>query len=252
VACLLSGGVNSPATPWFAIAAVTLPARFRARVAAVGGVLIAVAMLAIAFSGDGTMKTPVSLFMNLALVGSIVTFSLALMRSDLDHRSEAFIDSLTGMLNRHALTRRIAELTAQAQVSPQPISLVLVDVDHFKTINDEHGHQTGDEVLTATVRAMRRRLRAEDQLGRLGGEEFLVLLPDTDAPAANVVADSLRTEIAAAPAPVPVTASAGVATWEGEPPETLLRRADEALYAAKRGGRDRIEAAAPATVLRRT
>jgi diguanylate cyclase (GGDEF)-like protein len=127
----------------------------------------------------------------------------------------------------------------------------MVDIDHFKALNDSHGHQVGDEVLTAAVRAMRRRLRAEDQLGRLGGEEFLVLLPDTDRAAAAIVAESLRAEIAHAPAPVQITASAGVATWDGEPPEELLRRADQALYGAKRGGRDRIEAAAPATLLRR-
>ena len=86
-------------------------------------------------------------------------------------------------------------------------------------------------------------LRAEDQLGRLGGEEFLVLLPDTDAEAARHVAEKLRAEVAAAPTPVPVTVSIGVATWDGEAPEDLLHRADEALYAAKEAGRDRVLAA---------
>jgi two-component system, cell cycle response regulator len=169
-------------------------------------------------------------------------------------RLEALIreDPLTGLSNRRFILTQLAGMVSGARRHGRPLSIAIVDLDRFKAINDEHGHQTGDEVLTAAVRAMRRRLRAEDQLGRLGGEEFLVLLPDTDAPSAGVVAESLRVEIAAAPAPVPVTASAGVATWDGEPPETLLRRADEALYAAKRGGRDRIEAAAPATVLRRT
>jgi diguanylate cyclase (GGDEF)-like protein len=101
----------------------------------------------------------------------------------------------------------------------------------------------GDEVLIAAVRAMRRRLRAEDQLGRLGGEEFLVLLPDTDAAAARSVADKLRAEVAAAQATVPVTVSAGVATWAQEGPEELLRRADDALYRAKDAGRDTVVAA---------
>ncbi|HEY7074508.1 MAG TPA: diguanylate cyclase [Solirubrobacteraceae bacterium] len=169
-------------------------------------------------------------------------------------RLEALIreDPLTGLSNRRFILTQLAGMVSGARRHGRPLSVAIVDLDHFKAVNDEHGHQTGDEVLTAAVRAMRRRLRAEDQLGRLGGEEFLVLLPDTGAPAASLVADSLRTEIAGAPAPVPVTASAGVATWEGEPPEALLRRADEALYAAKRGGRDRIETAPPATVLRRT
>ena len=90
---------------------------------------------------------------------------------------------------------------------------------------------------------MREHLRAEDQLGRLGGEEFLVVLPDTNAAAAVHVAEKLRAEVATAPATVPVTVSIGVATWDGEAPEELLRRADEALYAAKDAGRDRVVAA---------
>jgi two-component system, cell cycle response regulator len=97
------------------------------------------------------------------------------------------------------------------------------------------------------VRAMRAHLRAEDQLGRLGGEEFLVLLPDTRGDAATRVAEKLREEVAAArvggPKSVSVTCSIGVATWDGETPELLLRRADEALYAAKDAGRDRVIAA---------
>jgi two-component system, cell cycle response regulator len=161
-------------------------------------------------------------------------------------------DPLTGLSNRRFILTQLSGMVSGARRHGRPLSIAIVDLDDFKAVNDEHGHQTGDDVLTAAVRAMRRRLRAEDQLGRLGGEEFLVLLPDTDAPAAAVVAESLRGEVARAPAPVGVTASAGVATWTGEPPEELLRRADQALYAAKRGGRDRIEAAPPATLLRRT
>jgi diguanylate cyclase (GGDEF)-like protein len=118
-----------------------------------------------------------------------------------------------------------------------------VDLDNFKSINDTHGHATGDQVLIAAVRAMRTHLRAEDQLGRLGGEEFLVLLPDTHDGAASAAAQKLREEVAGSPAPVPVTCSVGVATWHGESPEMLLRRADEALYAAKDAGRDRVIAA---------
>jgi two-component system cell cycle response regulator len=160
-------------------------------------------------------------------------------------------DPLTGLSNRRFILTQLAGMVSGARRHGRPLSIAIVDLDHFKSINDEHGHQTGDDVLTAAVGAMRRRLRAEDQLGRLGGEEFLVLLPDTGADAAPVVADSLRGEVAGAAAPVAVTASAGVATWEGEAPEELLRRADQALYEAKRAGRDRIRAAAPATLLRR-
>jgi two-component system, cell cycle response regulator len=168
-------------------------------------------------------------------------------------RLEALIreDPLTGLSNRRFILTQLSGMVSGARRHGRPLSIAIVDLDHFKSVNDQHGHQVGDEVLTAAVGAMRRRLRAEDQLGRLGGEEFLVLLPDTDKPAAAIVAESLRQEIAHAPASVAITASAGVATWEGEAPEELLRRADQALYGAKRGGRDRIEAAAPATLLRR-
>jgi diguanylate cyclase (GGDEF)-like protein len=124
-----------------------------------------------------------------------------------------------------------------------PLSIAVLDLDHFKRINDTYGHKAGDEVLVATVHAMGTHLRAEDQLGRLGGEEFLVLLPDTKADAAELVAEKLRGEVANAPTPVPVTVSVGVATWAGETPEEFLHRADEALYAAKDAGRDRVMAA---------
>jgi diguanylate cyclase (GGDEF)-like protein len=104
--------------------------------------------------------------------------------------------------------------------------------------------------------ALRGHLRAEDQLGRLGGEEFLALLPDADANAAAATAEKLRVEVAATRVsfdgePLSVTVSIGWAAWEGETPEELLRRADEALYAAKEGGRDRVRGAPPASLHRR-
>ena len=95
----------------------------------------------------------------------------------------------------------------------------------------------------SAAHAISTHLRAEDQLGRLGGEEFLVLLPDTDAEAAGHFAERMRAEVAKAPTPVPVTVSIGIATWDDEAPEELLQRADEALYAAKDAGRDRVAAA---------
>jgi two-component system cell cycle response regulator len=152
-------------------------------------------------------------------------------------------DALTGLLNRRAILSQLGGTISGARRHGHPLSIAMVDLDNFKRINDTHGHSTGDAVLVAAVRAMRTHLRAEDALGRLGGEEFLVLLPHTEAPAARSVAEKLRAEVAAAPAPVPVTCSMGVATWSGETPDLLLRRADEALYAAKDAGRDRVIAA---------
>jgi diguanylate cyclase (GGDEF)-like protein len=163
-------------------------------------------------------------------------------------------DPLTGLANRRAILTQLGGLISGARRHRRPLSAAMIDLDEFKRVNDEHGHQAGDEVLLAAVAAMRRRLRREDQLGRMGGEEFLVLLPDTGMAAARRVADALRRQVAAAGGPVPVTASLGLATWEGETSEALLRRADEALYAAKRGGRNQVQVAppVPATLLDRT
>ena len=152
-------------------------------------------------------------------------------------------DTLTGLLNRRAILSQLAGMVSAARRHGHPLSIGILDLDNFKAVNDEHGHHVGDDVLVESVRAMREHLRAEDQLGRLGGEEFLVLLPDTESGAAQLVAEKLRVEVAAAPTPVPVTVSVGVASWADEAPEALLRRADDALYRAKDAGRDRVMAA---------
>ncbi len=166
-------------------------------------------------------------------------------------RLEALLreDALTGLSNRRAILTQLGGMVSAARRHGHPLSIAVLDLDHFKRINDTHGHKTGDDVLVTATHAIGTHLRAEDQLGRLGGEEFLVLLPDTDAHAAHHVAEKLRTEVAGARSPVPVTVSIGVATWDGEAPEDLLHRADEALYAAKDAGRDRVMAA---TLLDRT
>ena len=160
-------------------------------------------------------------------------------------RLEALLreDALTGLSNRRAILTQLAGMVSGARRHGHPLSIAVLDLDHFKRINDTHGHKTGDQVLVAAAHALATHLRAEDQLGRLGGEEFLVLLPDADAGAAAHVAEKLRLEVAAAPTPVDVTVSVGLATWDGETAEDLLQRADEALYAAKDAGRDRVMAA---------
>src|SRR3954471_2478376 len=160
-------------------------------------------------------------------------------------RLEAMLreDALTGLPNRRAILTQLGGMVSGARRHGHPLSVAVCDLDHFKRINDIHGHKTGDQVLVAAAHAMATHLRAEDALGRLGGEEFLVLLPDTGADAAVHFPERMRAEVAAAPTPVPVTVSIGVATWDGEAPEDLLHRADEALYAAKEAGRDRVMAA---------
>jgi diguanylate cyclase (GGDEF)-like protein len=169
---------------------------------------------------------------------------------DQARRLEALVfeDALTGLANRRSILTQLGGAVSGARRHGRPLSVAIVDIDHFKAINDRHGHDEGDRVLISVDKSLRTHLRAEDQLGRLGGEEFLALLGDTSAEAALAAIDKLRVDIGGA-----VTISAGVATWDGgEPAEALLRRADDALYEAKRGGRDRVLAApGPATLQRR-
>ena len=168
-----------------------------------------------------------------------------------------FEDPLTGLSNRRFILTQLAGAVSGARRHDRPLTIAIVDIDHFKSVNDRFGHAAGDRVLAAVAGSLREHLRAEDQLGRLGGEEFLAVLPDVDAPAGAAAAEKLRDEVARVGVEhdgreLNVTVSIGWAAWDGaEAPEELLRRADEALYDAKRGGRDRVRGA-PATVQRRT
>lgn len=174
----------------------------------------------------------------------------ALLQEELRTRAHAleqlaFTDALSGVPNRRFLDRQLGALVSGARRHGRPLSVALVDIDRFKAVNDVHGHAVGDEVIARVARRLGARLRAEDHLGRYGGEEFLVLLPDTDPEAAAAVAEDLRAEVAARPVatgagPLPVTVSVGWATWDDEPVHELLARADDALYTAKRAGRDRV------------
>ncbi|MEA2281074.1 MAG: two-component system, cell cycle response regulator [Solirubrobacteraceae bacterium] len=168
-----------------------------------------------------------------------------------------FEDPLTGLANRRFILTQLGSLVSGTRRHGRPLSIAIIDIDHFKAVNDEHGHQTGDHVLVAVTGALRHHMRAEDHLGRLGGEEFLAVLPDSDRDAAAAAAERMRGEVAATAiehegVPLGVTVSLGVATWEpDEPPERLLRRADDALYSAKGAGRDLV-VSARASVPRRT
>lgn len=159
----------------------------------------------------------------------------------------ATIDPLTSTLNRRCLLEAIDEEMERTWRHGHPLSVLLIDIDHFKTINDTYGHAAGDAALQTTVERIRQRLRKNDVLGRIGGEEFLVLLPETDAEGAVILANRLRTGIAQRPVEAlgnvfEVTASLGIAQCRGcdETIEQLLHRADAALYTAKASGRNRV------------
>lgn len=145
-------------------------------------------------------------------------------------------DSLTGLPNRRALKEQLPQAMARARRAGEPLSVAIIDIDHFKNYNDTHGHLAGDEVLRACAREWDGVLRGEDTLVRFGGEEFLVLLPDTEPEQAAEIVDRLRRQT-----PMDQTCSAGLALWDfTESIDDLLRRADEALYLAKAGGRDQL------------
>lgn len=163
----------------------------------------------------------------------------------------ATTDKLTGLLNRHAFAILIDKLMASHRRQPRPITFLLADVDHFKTINDRHGHRIGDEVLVGIGALLRSNLRAADFAVRWGGEEFLMVLPDCPADEGRQVAEKLRLAIAearlcSADPTLLVTLSIGVSGFDGqESPDQAVGRADQALYVAKRTGRNRVSAAAP-------
>jgi diguanylate cyclase (GGDEF)-like protein len=158
-------------------------------------------------------------------------------------------DPLTGLFNRRYVLTRLAGLISGARRHGRPLSVAMIDIDHFKGLNDDYGHDAGDAALVATTLALRDRLRAEDELGRLGGEEFLALLPDAAARAAAVVSESLRASVEGVRTRVDglelaVTVSIGWATWDGEEDaDALVKRADNALYAAKDAGRNAVRGA---------
>ena len=180
----------------------------------------------------------------------VLTLAVATMREQLDRslaRAEAFeelasTDQLTGLANRRAAVEVLdRELQAQRRYG-RPVAVVLADIDHFKRVNDTHGHSVGDQVLFEVARELRRRARDADVVARWGGEEFLIVAPEVDQDGALVLAERCRSAIAQLrPAGLETSATFGVAELrDGEDLDALLQRADHHLYQGKRGGRDRV------------
>ena len=160
--------------------------------------------------------------------------------------SEARTDPLTGLANRRALNEELGRRIAQWRRRGTVLSLLLVDIDHFKRFNDQHGHQAGDEMLCLVARTLRSTLREMDVVSRFGGEEFAVVLPETNLAEAVRAAERIRENVAQAvlvlrEQQLRNTVSIGVAqALETDGADALLRRADDALYAAKKAGRNRV------------
>lgn len=195
----------------------------------------------------------------LAITGLVLTIGLAdsmrQLRRDRDHASHlATFDTLTGAMSRRATDERLQAAVADAHRSGLSLSVVFFDIDHFKRLNDEFGHLVGDECLRIIASRTRNRLRRYDQVGRYGGDEMLVILPDTRLVEARGVAENLRSSINCRPLSIDgrllnATLSLGIAELApGETAEHLLERADAALYASKAAGRDRVSGHAPGTI----
>ncbi len=158
----------------------------------------------------------------------------------------ASTDMLTGMLNRRRMSDHLQKELALARARNLPLAVMLLDIDRFKFINDEYGHARGDQVIVAVGEILRANIRRQDLVARWGGEEFLVLQPEAETEAARDTAERIRRAVAAYVVcdeidATPVTVTIGVASWrEGERLEETMQRADAALYAGKRAGRDRV------------
>ena len=177
-----------------------------------------------------------------------MTESLHARSETLEH--EALTDGLTGMHNRRYFDDAMREYLEQFAKIDKPIGMMVLDLDHFKLVNDTHGHDVGDEVLRQVAGSLQEFTRYHDIVARLGGEEFAVVAPNMDRDALIKLADRIRKAIAALTiragnVHIKVTISVGLAIWDHkESPDELYRRADMQLYEAKRGGRNRVAAAA--------
>jgi diguanylate cyclase (GGDEF)-like protein len=247
----LDGGVQSPVTGML-----VLPVLFAALVYPLSTV-IALAVLAELFyvtvATTGGFVSPSRATMGgvaLGLAGGIAVMA-AINRNAQDRDRQlltarlhklATRDGLTGCLTYQAFQDALELEAARTRRHGRPFSVVMVDLDSFKHINDAHGHDVGDATLRGVVRALMAAARTTDVVGRIGGDELAVLLPETDETQAPLVAERFRTHARSAQTPVDVTVSFGAATWSNhfESPAEVVRHADQALYAAKHAGRDRL------------
>lgn len=187
----------------------------------------------------------------LTVGGAIFVVLLTRERAEHVQRAAARLDMLSGVANRRAFMDHAEASLADCLRKDAPLSLIFFDLDHFKSINDRHGHAAGDRVIQAFGTTARRFLRTEDTIGRIGGEEFAVVLPGLGPGTAFVIADRIRIAFAEDcgtmdDKPVDATASAGIATAvPSSTLDTLIQAGDEALYRAKALGRNRVERAAP-------
>jgi diguanylate cyclase (GGDEF)-like protein len=243
----LEGGARVASLSWLAIPVITLSTRFSMRGVVWGVATACMLVVAVGFGVDASaaIDNPNLVIAPLALILCVAVLSTPLMRSDIQHRSDAVIDQLTGMLNRKALSARVHELGQQSTVTGEPVGVIVGDLDHFKEINDTHGHTVGDVALKDVAYLLRKQLRAFDLAYRLGGEEFLILVPGSNLEQTAELAERLREAICVEKvgSGLELTMSLGVGAsgWrERFDYAAVFAQADSALYRAKRSGRNRV------------
>jgi diguanylate cyclase (GGDEF)-like protein len=245
VGIAVTGGADSPAIPFILLPLVTLPARFSTRGVYAGLAVTVVTLLAATVGADtaGFLDQPTYVLSGLATAGGLTAFAQFLMNAEMQQRSDAVLDPLTGLLNRKSLIDRFQEIAEQAALTDAWVCVLACDLDRFKEVNDAHGHERGDQVLRDAAYVLRKQLRSFELLYRLGGEEFLAVLPGLTLGEGRDVAERARAALEATrPAGLTLTASMGVAAARGAEVnyDTLFRAADAALYEAKREGRNRV------------
>ena len=247
VGIAMTGGPESPMVAWIVVPTAVVAARFRRHVvfAFAASAVVVAGIVVIAPDPQGFLDNPVPLIATIGLLISLVAVTLALMNAEIQHRHDAVLDPLTGLLNRKALDSRFKELEGQARQSEASVCVIAADLDNFKNVNDMHGHARGDDVLRDVTHEMRKRLRTFELMYRVGGEEFLIVLPGVDLPEGVAVAERLRQAVEECkPAGLDQTISMGIAAACGSEVdyESLLEAADRALYTAKDAGRNTVRA----------
>ncbi len=244
----LTGGPASATVPLVIIPAAVAPMRFRGPVVVAFGGLTAATLLAVTFGFDfsAAVDDPRLIVTTIGLLTCVTLANWALVEAEMTQRDAAVLDPLTGLLNRKALDVRALELEQQARLTGESVALIAADVDNFKTVNDSHGHDRGDAVLRSVAYEMRKALRSFELIYRLGGEEFLIVMPGKELHDGLVVAERLRKTLEGSKlGGLDVTASFGVSAGAGAEVRygRLFKAADEALYEAKEAGRNRVVAA---------
>jgi diguanylate cyclase (GGDEF)-like protein len=244
-AIAFSGGSRSPLLALMAVPTAFAATRFRPRVVMLGTGVALGALLVATFGSDpaGAIARPATVIVTMAVIVGVAAATAALQGAELYHRSTAILDPLTGLLNRQGLEGRVQELAEQARQTGAPISLLVCDVDNFKGVNDSHGHAAGDAVLRDVAYALRKQLRSFELIYRMGGEEFLVVLPGVTLHDARELGERLCEATRRCRSQgISLTLSVGVGTrWGADAQfQNLFEAADQAMYRAKAEGRDRV------------